>query len=304
MTRGHRDDMRVLQLAIATPARYIAMIGSKRKVLNVIRELEKEGIPRAAFERIHAPMGLDIGAISPEEIAISVAAEMIAVRRNAAVQLALALHVGIRRRPGAGRALEVSVAGIILAAGESRRMGFPKALLRYRDETFLDTLIGLFAARCQPVIVVLGAHSDRIRERTVRPATFVDQPGLSARPDQFHAVRSARRARPMRRAFSSPWWTTRPSRPPRSMRCSPSPAAGAIRLRWSACRATRGRRGHPIWFSRDLIAEFLALPENGAARDVVRSHAAQTEFLDVDDPGILADIDDAAAYGRLTGATL
>ena len=52
-------------------------------------------------------------------------------------------------------------------------MGFPKALLRYRDETFLDTLIGLFAARCQPVIVVLGAHADRIRERTLRPATFV-----------------------------------------------------------------------------------------------------------------------------------
>jgi xanthine dehydrogenase accessory factor len=75
--------MRVLKLAIATPARYIAMIGSKRKVLNVIRELEKEGIPRAAFERIHAPMGLDIGAVSPEEIAISVAAEMIAVRRGA-----------------------------------------------------------------------------------------------------------------------------------------------------------------------------------------------------------------------------
>ena len=45
VTRGHRDDMRVLQLAIATPARYIAMIGSKRKVLNVIRELEKEGHP-------------------------------------------------------------------------------------------------------------------------------------------------------------------------------------------------------------------------------------------------------------------
>ena len=84
VTRGHRDDMRVLKLALATPARYLAMIGSKRKVINVIRELEKEGISRAAFERIHAPMGLDIGAISPEEIAISVAAEMIAVRRKAA----------------------------------------------------------------------------------------------------------------------------------------------------------------------------------------------------------------------------
>ena len=83
VTRGHRDDMRVLKLALCTPARYISMIGSKRKVIGVIRELEKEGIPPAAFERIHAPMGLDIGAISPEEIAISVAAEMIAVRRNA-----------------------------------------------------------------------------------------------------------------------------------------------------------------------------------------------------------------------------
>ncbi len=82
VTRGHRDDMRVLRLAVATPARYIAMIGSRRKVINVIRELEKGGIARAAFERIHAPMGLDIGAVTPEEIAISVTAEMIAVRRN------------------------------------------------------------------------------------------------------------------------------------------------------------------------------------------------------------------------------
>ena len=83
VTRGHRDDMRVLKLAVATPARYIAMIGSKRKVLNVVRELEKEGIARAVFERVFAPMGLDIGAISPEEIAVSVVAEMIAVRRHA-----------------------------------------------------------------------------------------------------------------------------------------------------------------------------------------------------------------------------
>ena len=83
VTRGHRDDMRVLRLAAGTPARYIAMIGSKRKVLNVVRELEKEGVSREALEKIHAPMGLDIGAISPEEIAVSVTAEMIAVRRNA-----------------------------------------------------------------------------------------------------------------------------------------------------------------------------------------------------------------------------
>jgi xanthine dehydrogenase accessory factor len=82
VTRGHRDDMRVLRWAVETNAKYIAMIGSKRKVIGVIKQLEKEGIQRAAFERIFAPMGLEIGAISPEEIAVSVVAEMIAIRRT------------------------------------------------------------------------------------------------------------------------------------------------------------------------------------------------------------------------------
>jgi xanthine dehydrogenase accessory factor len=82
VTRGHRDDMRVLRWAVTTPARYISMIGSKRKVIGVVKELEKEGLPREAFERVQAPMGLEIGAISPEEIAISVGAEMIAMRRD------------------------------------------------------------------------------------------------------------------------------------------------------------------------------------------------------------------------------
>ena len=75
--------MRVLRLAVGTEARYVAMIGSKRKVISVVKELEKEGLPREAFERIHAPMGLEIGAVTPEEIAVSVVAEMIAVRRDA-----------------------------------------------------------------------------------------------------------------------------------------------------------------------------------------------------------------------------
>jgi xanthine dehydrogenase accessory factor len=81
VTRGHRDDMRVLRWAVTTPARYIAMIGSKRKTISVVHELEKEGIPRKEFEKVFAPMGLEIGAETPEEIAISVVAEMIAVRR-------------------------------------------------------------------------------------------------------------------------------------------------------------------------------------------------------------------------------
>lgn len=82
VTRGHRDDMRVLRWAVTTQARYIAMIGSKRKTIGVVKELEKEGISRSAFDRVFAPMGFEIGAITPEEIAVSVVAEMIAVRRD------------------------------------------------------------------------------------------------------------------------------------------------------------------------------------------------------------------------------
>jgi xanthine dehydrogenase accessory factor len=85
VTRGHRDDMRVLAWAVKTPARYVGMIGSKRKVMSIYSELEKEGVERALFTRVHAPIGLDIGAATPEEIAVAIVAEMIAVRRNVAV---------------------------------------------------------------------------------------------------------------------------------------------------------------------------------------------------------------------------
>jgi xanthine dehydrogenase accessory factor len=84
VTRGHKEDMRVLAWAVRTPARYVGMIGSKRKVLSVYRALEKEGYRMDEFARVFAPMGLDIGALSPEEIALSIVAELVAVRRNAA----------------------------------------------------------------------------------------------------------------------------------------------------------------------------------------------------------------------------
>ncbi len=82
VTRGHRDDMRVLRWAVQTPARYVGMIGSKRKTITIFKELQEEGIPAQLFDRVHAPVGLDIGAITPEEIAVSITAELIAKRRN------------------------------------------------------------------------------------------------------------------------------------------------------------------------------------------------------------------------------
>ena len=81
-TRGHRDDLRVLRWAVQTPACYVGMIGSKRKTATIFRQLQAEGLAADLFERVHAPIGLDIGALTPEEIAVSIMAELIAKRRK------------------------------------------------------------------------------------------------------------------------------------------------------------------------------------------------------------------------------
>src|SRR5271169_769564 len=88
VTRGHRDDMRVLRWAVNTRARYLGMIGSRRKTISIYKELEKEGIPAETFANVHAPVGLEIGAVTPGEIAVAIVAEMIAVRRHAAPDVA------------------------------------------------------------------------------------------------------------------------------------------------------------------------------------------------------------------------
>ncbi len=100
VTRGHKEDMRVLAWAVRTEARYIGMIGSKRKVLSVYKALENEGYRPEEFERVYAPTGLEIGALSPEEIAISIVAELVAVRRNA--ESAAHKKVKIESRPALG----------------------------------------------------------------------------------------------------------------------------------------------------------------------------------------------------------
>jgi xanthine dehydrogenase accessory factor len=87
VTRGHRDDMRILRWAVQTRARYVGMIGSKRKVIEIFRALRNEGLPAHLFDRVHAPVGLDIGAVTPEEIAVAITAELIANRRHSTTPL-------------------------------------------------------------------------------------------------------------------------------------------------------------------------------------------------------------------------
>ena len=82
VTRGHQHDKPIVRQAVKTDAAYIGMIGSRRKIALMWNDLEAEGIPTALLDRVHAPVGLDIGADNPEEIAVSIVAELINVRRS------------------------------------------------------------------------------------------------------------------------------------------------------------------------------------------------------------------------------
>jgi len=81
-TRGHQHDEIIVEQAIKAPARYIGMLGSERKKLMLWKRIEGRGGKREGLDRVFAPIGVNIGADTPEEIAVSVVAELIAVRRG------------------------------------------------------------------------------------------------------------------------------------------------------------------------------------------------------------------------------
>ena len=81
-TRGHRYDDMALESALSTKARYIGLLGSRRKTLMIYQRLLQQGIPLERLEQVRAPIGLDIGGLTPEELAVSVMSEIIMVRRG------------------------------------------------------------------------------------------------------------------------------------------------------------------------------------------------------------------------------
>ncbi|MDR3517922.1 MAG: XdhC/CoxI family protein [Azospirillaceae bacterium] len=92
-TRGHSEDAHVLRWAIDTATSYIGMIGSRHKVATVYHDLIASGVAAEKFAHVHAPVGLDIGASTPEEIAVSVVGELIALRRRCAAALPHMRHI-------------------------------------------------------------------------------------------------------------------------------------------------------------------------------------------------------------------
>jgi molybdenum cofactor cytidylyltransferase len=188
------------------------------------------------------------------------------------------------------------IAGIILSAGASRRMGTPKALLPLDGETFLDRLIRLFSEVAKPVVVVLGHQSKEIRSGIQRgaEARFVVNPdpergmlsslqcGLEAVPPEAEAV-----------LFT-------PVDHPNLESSTLEELISRFEDRAPVTVPTyQGKHGHPVMIARAPIAELLDLPSTAQASDVIHRYRSQTFYVAVDDPAVTTDIDDRAAYAEL-----
>ncbi len=185
------------------------------------------------------------------------------------------------------------IAGIILAAGASSRMGTPKALLDYRGETFLDRLIRVLGEVCDPVIVVLGYHAEEIRGAAHGRAQF------AVNPDPARGQLSSLQTGLAEVPVGAEGFLFLPVDCPAAELETIRRIAGELRSPEQPLLVIPRhgeRRGHPVCARRELISEFLALPPDSQAKEVVRRHADRTHYLDTLDAGVLSDIDDPEAY--------
>ena len=99
VTRGHHLDKDALRAALESRAAYVGMIGSPSKVKHIFKDLQKEGIARTRLAQVHAPIGLDLGAETPDEIALSIAAEMLMLRKKATGASLNTMHSLLEEEP-------------------------------------------------------------------------------------------------------------------------------------------------------------------------------------------------------------
>lgn len=193
----------------------------------------------------------------------------------------------------------MTVGAIILAAGASSRMGKPKATLPYRGGTFLSGLVELYSGFCDPVIAVLGYHSDAVRSSLdpSRPVAVVQNPAPER--GMLSSLQCGLRALP---AGLDGFLFTPVDLPAVSER-----TVRTLLERFHASGATSvcipvhaGRNGHPVVCPRTIAAEFLALDPGASPKTVIAANEARVERVAVDDAGAVNDIDTPRDYEELS----
>lgn len=188
------------------------------------------------------------------------------------------------------------IAGIILAAGESRRMGSPKALLPLRDGTFLSVLAGAFKPFCDPIIVVFGFDAENASRHAPEGCIAVTNPDY--RQGMLTSLQAGIRQTGMWASGEGPdavlfTLVDHPAIKPETIAALLAAHAPIAIPRYE------NRRGHPVLMRREIAIGYLAEPDTAKVRDLIDRNSQIISYVDVDDPGICDDIDDPELYAAL-----
>jgi CTP:molybdopterin cytidylyltransferase MocA len=298
MMHNRPHDLTLLRDLLPLDLAYLGVLGPKRRTGKLLQELRDEGMATgAAAARIHAPVGLAIGAENPAEIALSMLAEIQAVftRSGAGFLRDKAGPIHDRDEVDSGTQPLLGVPVAILAAGGSTRMGEPKQLLEVDGESMLRRAVrGAIESRCGEVVVIVGARSDQIAK---------ELDGLDARIVVNRAWESG--------IASSVVAAVNEARelgaPALVLALADQPFVGATHLRRlaSTIRASDARivasaypegGGVPAAFDRELFGELEALTGDTGARDLIRRLPALTLQIPIEQT---ADVDTREDYEKL-----
>lgn len=280
MTTGHRDDSRALRECIGSGAAYVGMIGSKRKISLVREEFIRKGwATPEQFDRVHAPIGLPIPSKTIQEIAISIAAELIVARKKANDNRTI-----------------TNTWSVILAAGESRRMKEQKLLMKYGASSIIETVVQKnLDSKVNGVMVVLGAGHEEIaaKIKCYRAGTILNREYTKG---MFSSVKKGIASLPQDADAAVISLGDQPMIHSRIIN-------DLIDLKTGSSKSIilpvyKGRRGHPVLIGRKYFNEIARMPENATLRDVISSHPYDVAELQVESDNILRDIDTREQYNN------
>jgi molybdenum cofactor cytidylyltransferase len=186
---------------------------------------------------------------------------------------------------------------ILLAAGESRRMGYPKPLLRIDGESFVSRTIALALGVASRVVIVLGAHANRIRPVIAAGAGIVIIENPNFAMGQLSSLKVGLAEAIDRGADAIiVHLADHPLVSPSTFRALVDEYVKTARP--IVVSRYRRRRGHPVIFDRSVFADLIAAPEDQGARAVVNADPRRVLYVDVEDPGVVLDLDTPADLAK------
>lgn len=286
-------DEEALTLALTSPAPFVGVLGSRRRLPERLARLRGLGLSEAEIGRLKAPIGLPLAGKAPWEIAVAVVGEIVQTLRLREAQQAWPTPAG-----GAP-----ALHAVVLAAGQGARYGGAKLLEPWRGAPLLHGALGAaFAAPVETVTVVTGAHADKVaacarafadmrpdgaRLRIVHAADHAE--GLSA------SLRHGVEALPPDAAGLMLFLGDMPDIPEAVL----APIAKAL-ADGAPAAAPRldGRRGHPVGISRALFPQLTRLEGDRGAAQVLAALGKTLALIETREEGVLLDIDEPADLKR------